>query len=87
VLNCRNSTTIFKCILLNIINAWAKIVAHLLSLVFQSFKDIICPRAGLAFTFLLDKKSKQKNQENLMLPPTFQRRPAPNFLPALFEIC
>ncbi len=49
---------------------------------------INCPCAGLAFTFLLDKKSKQKNQENLMLPPTFQRWPTPNFLAkrALFTL-
>ena len=29
---------------------------------------IICPHAGLAFTFLLDEKSKQKNQEENKLP-------------------
>ena len=28
------------------------------------------PNAGRAFTFLLDEKSKQKNQENFILPPT-----------------
>jgi hypothetical protein len=26
---------------------------------------LLCPLAGRAFTFLLDKKSKQKNQEQL----------------------
>ena len=49
-------------IVVNIIVLWTKIVAHLLSLVFQSF-EINCPYAGLAITFLLDEKSNQKNQE------------------------
>ncbi len=53
---------------------------HICLVWFSNDFRIVCPRAELAFTFLLDKKSKQKNQENLILPPTFPRHPAPNFL-------
>jgi len=47
----------------------------LLQLVNSHFAMSFCPLAGRAFTFLLDEKSKQKNQAKAILHPAFLPRP------------